>query len=185
MIIIPDEKSKRDKIRYNRETVKTVLSVIQKEHEAEKDRIKFITTKVQAMLTTSGLLLTAITFMLQAMAEKKTFALFAGSSYPWMTQQSPKILSIAILTVISAIIAFLYVLGTKSYRRIKFEKLVFDKELIREPHEVEARLIATYEEALYGNIPIADKLVLFYKIGSIMVIIASIMLFAVTLNILL
>jgi hypothetical protein len=179
------EDTKTETIKYNRETVKTVLSVIQKEHEAESDRIKFITTKVQVMLTTSSILLTAIIFLLQAIVEKKTFVTISGSSFQWMTQQSPKILSFSILTVILAIINFLYVLGTKNYKRINYGELVLNKELIKEPHEVEARLIATYEEALRGNIPIANRLVLFYRIGSIMVMLASGMLFIVTVNFLL
>ena len=131
------------KIKYNRETVKTVLSVIQKEHEAENDRIRFITSKVQVMLTTSSILLTAIIFMLQAISDNKSFINKAGSSCQWVTVYSPKILSVAILTLISAIIIFLYVLGTKSYRRINYGELVYNKELIKDPEKVEANLIAT------------------------------------------
>ena len=179
------EESKPEGIKYNRETVKTVLSVIQKEHEAENDRIKFITTKVQVMLTISSILLTAIIFLLQAITDKKAFVSLTGSSCQWMTQQSPKILSFAILTVILAIVIFLYVLMTKSYRRIKYGELVFNKELVKEPHEVESGLIATYEEALQGNIPIGDRLALFYRVGSILVMAASVVLFVVLANALL
>ncbi|MBI4681124.1 MAG: hypothetical protein HY753_08005 [Nitrospirae bacterium] len=47
-----------DAPKYNSETVKTVLNVLQKEFEAEQERDRFITSKVQMMLTLAGILLT-------------------------------------------------------------------------------------------------------------------------------
>jgi len=86
------------------------------------------------------------------------------------------------LIIISAIIIFLYVLMTKSYRRIAYEKLVYDNELIKEPQEVESGLVATYEEALKGNIPVGDKMMRSYRNGSVLVMLASVMLFLVAVN---
>jgi hypothetical protein len=167
---------------YNPATVKTVLSVIQREHEAENDRIKYLTTKVQVMLTTSSILLTATIFLLQAITDKKAFVSPTTSIGKYLAPYCPTVLSVAILIIISAIIIFLYVLMTKSYRRIAYEKLVYDNELIKEPQEVESGLVATYEEALKGNIPVGDKMMRSYRNGSVLVMIASVMLFLVAAN---
>lgn len=123
--------------KYNPETVKTVLNVLQKEFEGEIERNRFITSKVQMMLTLAGILLTAIIFLLKTVVEQK-----------WYITFNTTLLFFAMTIIIIAIVIFLNVVRIKTFQRIDYGKIVFNKELEKEPVDVEPRLIATYEETL-------------------------------------
>jgi heme/copper-type cytochrome/quinol oxidase subunit 4 len=148
-------------INYNPETVKTVLNILQKEYDSEEGRIRHITSKVQMMLAVAGIMLTIITFLLKT-----------GVDQNWNMKLISMLLFIAFLAIIIAIDFFLDVLMVKTYKRIKFEAIVFSSELKKEPAEVEGRLIATYEEALKANIQTGDAMIKFYRWGTFLIIIS-------------
>ncbi len=157
---------------YNSDTVKSVLTILQKEYDNENNRIKFITSKVQMMLTISSILITAIFFIIQAISKNKAYlskvAMTNACAQLWTTRS----LFFAVFMILFAILLFLYILITKTFARIKFEAIVFDRELIKDTCEVESRLITTYEEALKSNIPVGDTMALFFKRGTIIVAVA-------------
>ncbi|MEW6417532.1 MAG: hypothetical protein AB1480_05345 [Nitrospirota bacterium] len=158
---------------YNHETVKSVLSVLQKELEAETERNRFITSKVQMTLTLAGILLTAIIFLLKTVVEQK-----------WYITLNTTLLFFAMTIIIIAIVLFLNVVRIKTFQRIDYEKLVFNKELEKEPIDVESRLIATYDETLKKNIPIVDNMAAVFQRGTILIMISISMTYAVLLTIL-
>jgi len=157
---------------YNPETVKSVLSVLQKEYDNENDRIKFITSKVQMMLTISSILITAIFFIIQAISKNETYLNNAALANSCLQLWITRFLFCGIFMILFAILLFLYILITKTFARIKFEAIVFDRELVKDTCKVESRLITTYEEALKNNIPVGDKMALFFKRGTIIVAVA-------------
>ncbi len=81
---------------YSPETVKMVLGVLQKEMEAEEGRGRYITAKVQMMLTVAGILLTAVSFLLKAVFEQK-----------WFINIYATLLLTAMLSIIIAMLLFL------------------------------------------------------------------------------
>lgn len=162
-----------DALKYNSETVKTVLNVLQKEFEAEQERDRFITSKVQMMLTLAGILLTTIAFLFKTIIENG-----------WFTSLNKVLLFFAMTIIIMAIVLFLNVIKIKEFKRIKYESLVFNEELEKNPLDVESRLIATYDDALKGNVPVVDKMATVFKSGTILIIISILLIYAVLLTIL-
>lgn len=150
---------------YNPKTVKTVLNVIQKEFESEENRNKHIMSKVQIMLTIAGILLTAITFLLKIVFEQN-----------WHTKLTVPSLIIVMFLIIGAIILFLHVIRVKTFKRIKYEALVFSRELEKDPIDVESRLIATYEDALKENVIVVDSMIKIFKVGTLLIQISIYML---------
>mgnify|MGYP006891169638 CR=1 FL=1 len=150
-----------DQINYNPETVKTVLNILQKENDSEEGRIRHVTSKVQMMLTVSGIMLTIITFLIKT-----------GVDQNWNMKPISILLFIAFLAIIIAIGFFLDVLMVKTFRRINFEALVFNAELGKKPTEVESRLIATYEKVLKANIQTGNAMIKFYRRGTFLIIIS-------------
>jgi len=140
---------------YNPETVKTVLNVIQKEFESEENRNKHIISKVQIMLTIAGILLTAITFLLKIVFEQN-----------WHTKLTVPSLIIIMFLIIGAIILFLHVIRVKTFERIKYEALVSNIELEKDPIDVESRLITTYDDALKENVIVVDSMINIFKVGT-------------------
>lgn len=159
-----------EEIKYNAETVKTVLNILQKEYESEEGRSKHITSKIPMMLTMVTITLTAIIFLLKTVIEQNLYVNF-----------SITLLFLAFLTIIIAIIFFLDVIRIKTFKRIKYESLVFDDELKKEPVEIQSRLIATYEEALKDNIPVGDRMTKYFQWGTYLTIVSIILVFAVLL----
>jgi hypothetical protein len=162
-----------EKPEYNPETVKSVLNVLQKEFEAETERNRFITSKVQMMLTIAGILLTSIIFLLKTIYEQK-----------WYINLNATLLMSAMLIIIIAIILFLNVIWIKTFQRIDYEKLVFNKELEKQPVDVESRLIATYEETLKKNIPIVDSMANVFRRGTKLIMVSISLIYVVLLTIL-
>jgi len=158
---------------YNSETVKIVLNVIQKEFESEENRNRYITSKVQIMLTIAGILLTAVIFLLKLIFEQN-----------WYINLNASLLLLAILVIIGAIVLFLNVIRVKTFRRIKYESLTFNTELEKNSVEVESSLIATYEEALKENIIVTDDMVKTLKLGTCLITASICLLFIVLLMIL-
>lgn len=158
---------------YNSETVKIVLNVIQKEFESEENRNRYITSKVQIMLTIAGILLTAIIFLLKLIFEQN-----------WNKNLNASLLLLTILVIIGAIILFLNVIRVKTFRRIKYESLTFNTELEKNSVEVESSLIVTYEEALKENILVTDDMVKTLKLGTCLITASICLLFIVLLMIL-
>lgn len=158
---------------YNSETVKIVLNVIQKEFESEENRNRYITSKVQIMLTIAGILLTAIIFLLKLIFEQN-----------WYINLNASLLLLAILVIIGAIVLFLNVIRVKTFRRIKYESLTFNTELEKNSDEVESSLITTYEEALKENILVTDDMVKTLKLGTRLITASICFLFIVLLMIL-
>ncbi|MBI5027167.1 MAG: hypothetical protein HZC12_10675 [Nitrospirae bacterium] len=159
--------------KYNPETVKTVLQVLQREFEGESERNSFITSKVQMMLTVAGILLTSIIFLLKTIFEQK-----------WYINLNAPLLILAMLIIIIAIVLFLNVIRIKTFQRIDYEKLVFNKELEKDSIDVESRLIATYDETLKKNIPIVDNMATVFQRGTILIMISISMTYTVLLTIL-
>ncbi|MBI4689386.1 MAG: hypothetical protein HY754_03830 [Nitrospirae bacterium] len=162
-----------DEPKYNPETVKTVLNVLQKEFEVEQERDRFITSKVQMMLTVAGILLTSIIFLLKTIYEQK-----------WYINLNASLLMMAMLIIIIAIIIFLNVMRIKTFQRIDYEKLVFNKELEKKVQDVESRLIATYEETLKKNVPVVDNMANVFQKGTKLIMISISMIYVVLLTIL-
>lgn len=162
-----------DMPKYNPETVKTVLQVLQREFEGESERNSFITSKVQMMLTVAGILLTSIIFLLKTIFEQK-----------WYINLNAPLLILAMLIIIIAIVLFLNVIRIKTFQRIDYEKLVFNKELEKDSIDVESRLIATYDETLKKNIPIVDNMATVFQRGTILIMISISMTYTVLLTIL-
>lgn len=159
--------------KYNPETVKTVLNVLQKEFEGETGRGMFITAKVQMMLTLAGILLTAIIFLIKTVFEQNWYITFNIS-----------LLFFAMTLIIIAIVLFLNIIGIKTFQRIDYEKLVFNTELEKKPVDVEPRLIATYDNALRKNIPIVDNMANVFKNGTKLIMISISIIYVVLLTIL-
>ncbi|MCL5022075.1 MAG: hypothetical protein M1497_01665 [Nitrospirae bacterium] len=153
-----------EELKYNPETVKTVLNVLQKEFEAEEGRHKFITTKVQMMLTLAGILLTTIIFLFRTAIEENCY---------WKLNSG--LLTLSILIIIYAICLFIYVIKVKTFRRIKSDALVFNAELEKAATEVESRLISTYHEAIEANRPIVDYMAKVFQRGTILIVISIIL----------
>lgn len=160
-----------EEIKYNPETVKTVLSILQKEFESEEGRNKHILSKVQMMLTVAGILLTAIIFLLKIVIEQK-----------WYVNAILLLASMFILII--AVFLLLDVVRIKVFKRIQYEALVFNAELTKSAVEVESKLIATYEEALKKNIPITDEMAEGVKRGTLSIMISIGLIFIVLLTIL-
>ncbi|MCL4477180.1 MAG: hypothetical protein M1508_13325 [Nitrospirae bacterium] len=154
--------------KYNPETVRTVLNILQKEFEAEEGRNKYIITKVQMMLTVAGILLAAITFLLKTISENG-----------WLISLNTTLLSLAALIIVISIIIFLKVIQIRLFKRIKSEALVFNSELEKKPVEVESRLITTYEEALKDNRLTVDDMADKFRKGTFFVMISSFIVFLV------
>ncbi len=159
-------------LKNNPETVKSALSVLQKEFEAEEGRNRHITSKVQMMLTVAGILLAAITFLMKTIIENK-----------WLIALSIPLLLLAALIIVYSITLFLKVIQIKIFQRIKYEKLVDNSELSKPVVEVEGRLIATYEEAIRGNTNVVDDMAEEFKRGTSMIRRATFIVFAVLLAI--
>lgn len=160
---------------YNSETVKIVLNVIQKEFESEENRNRYITSKVQIMLTIAGVFLTAIIFLLKLIFEQKQ---------NWYIKLNASLLLLTILVIIGAIFLFLNVIRVKTFRRIKYESLIFNTELEKNSVEVESSLIATYEEALKENILVTDAKVKTLERGTCLIMVSTCLLGIVLLMIL-
>lgn len=160
-------------MKYNPETVKIVLNVIQKEFESEENRNKHIISKVQIMLTVASILLTAIIFLLRAVFEQD-----------WHRYLTTPLLVFAMFVIIGAILLFLNAIRVKTFQRIDYGKLIFNTELEKEPEEVGGRLIATYEDALKMNVRVVDELVDTFKKGTFLIE-ASVCLFAAVLFVIL
>lgn len=154
----------------NPETVKSSLSVLQKEFEAEEGRNRHITSKVQMMLTISGILLAAITFLMKAIIENK-----------WLITLNIPLLLLTALIIVYSITLLLKVIQIKIFQRIKYEKLVDNSELSKPVVEVESRLIATYEEAIQGNVTVVDDMAKEFKKGTSMMWRATYIVFVVLL----
>lgn len=159
--------------KYNTETVKTVLNVLQKEFEGETVRDRFITSKVQMMLTLAGILLTAIIFLIKTVFEQN-----------WYITLNATLLLFAMMIILIAIVIFLNVIGIKTFQRIDYEKLVFNIELEKKSVDVESRLIATYEGALKKNIPIVDNMANVFKNGTKLILGSILIIYVVLLTIL-
>lgn len=162
-----------EEIKYNPETVKAILSVLQKEYESEEDRMRFITSKVQMMLTLAGILLTAIVFLFNTANENA-----------WITNLNKILLFLASSIVIGTLALFLHVLKIKEFKRIKYEALVFNAELTKAAVEVESRLITTYEDALKDNVRVVNGMAKAFKGGTVLIVIAVLLIYAVLLTIL-
>lgn len=162
-----------NELKYNPETVKTVLNVLQKEFEGETERDRFITSKVQMMLTLAGILLTAIIFLLKTVLDQK-----------WYITFNTALLFFSMTIIIIAIVLFLNVVRIKTFQRIDYEKLVFNTELEKESVDVESKLIATYEETLKKNVPVVDNMANVFQRGTKLIMIAISMTYAVLLTIL-
>jgi len=144
-----------DEIKYNAETVKTVLNILQKEFEAEEGRNKHIESKVQVMLTVASILLTAVVFLLKTLSE--TCAVASSSIVlTWLI----------ILTIIIVIYVLLNIISIKPFQRIKFEALVNSTELAKDPVDVQSRLVATYEDAIKKNTVLVDGKITSFKKGT-------------------
>ena len=154
----------------NPETVKSSLSVLQKEFEAEEGRNSHITSKVQMMLTIAGILLAAITFLMKTIIENK-----------WFIILNIPLLLLAALIIVYSITLFLKVIQIKIFQRIKYEKLVDNSELSKPVVEVESRLIATYEEAIQGNVRVVDDMAKEFKKGTSLIRKATFIVFSVLL----
>lgn len=154
--------------KYNPETVKTVLNILQKEFEAEEGRNRYIITKVQMMLTVAGILLAAVTFLLKIISEND-----------WLISLNTTLLSLAALIIVISIIIFLKVIQIRLFKRIKSEALVFNSELEKKPVEVESRLITTYEEALKDNRLAVDDMAEKFRKGTFFIMISSFIVFLV------
>lgn len=161
-----------NEMKYNPETVKTVLNVIQKEYDSEERRVEFITSKVQMMLTVSSILFAGISFFLKAVIEENLL-IAIGISEVWQIKAYFVMLITSMSFIFIAILFFLRILITKTFRRVKYESLIFDSELGKETVEVESRLIATYEEALKENIPICDNMAKFFRWGTNLIAVSS------------
>jgi len=159
--------------RYNPETVKVILNVLQKEYEAEEGRMRFITSKVQMMLTLAGILLTAIAFLFSVVIENN-----------WLSNLNRTLLFFAASFVIIAFALLLHVMKIKEFKRIKYEALVSNSELKKDNVEVESRLISTYEDALKDNTPVVNKMAKVFQGGTISIIIAILLIYTVLLTIL-
>ncbi|HHT9121192.1 MAG TPA: hypothetical protein ACFYD3_11705 [Candidatus Hypogeohydataceae bacterium YC41] len=123
--------------KYNPETVNAVLEVMRKELEAEEKRDDFVLNKTNTILTVSGILLAAISFLIHD---------FGGVLPRFMLL----ILVIGALCVFcSILVVLLLVLKVESFARIDFNVLL--GELRHNPVEVKSRLIATYKEVLLKN----------------------------------
>jgi hypothetical protein len=157
-------------LKYDPETVKSALSVLQKEFEAEEGRNRHITSKVQMMLTIAGILLAAITFLMKTIIENK-----------WLVALSIPLLLLAVLIIVYSITLFLKVIQIKIFQRIKYEKLVDNSELSKPVAAVEGRLIATYEEAIQGNTKVVDDMAKEFSKGTSMIRKATFIVFAVLL----
>jgi hypothetical protein len=116
------------------------------------------------MLTVAGIMLTAIIFLLKIISEQN-----------WLINLCSILLLLAFLMVVIAIAFFLDVLKVKTFKRIKFESLIFNTELEKESVDVEAKLIATYEEALKYNISEGDAMIKFFRWGTDFIIISLIL----------
>jgi hypothetical protein len=162
-----------EKPEYNPETVKAVLNVLQIEVEEETKRNRFITSKVQMMLTVAGILLTSIIFLLRTIYEQK-----------WYIKLNALLLILAMIIIIIAIVLFLNVIRIKTFQRINYEKLVFNQELEKQPVDVESRLIATYEETLKKNIPIADDMATVFQRGTKLIMVSISLIYVVLITIL-
>lgn len=121
---------------YNPETVNAILDVMQRELEAEENRDSFVLNKTNTILTVSGVLLAAISFLIHD---------FGDVLPSWVLL----ILVIGALCLFSSILVSLFVIRAEPFERIDFNVLV--GELKREPWEVKSRLVATYKEVLGKN----------------------------------
>ncbi len=155
-------------LKYDPVTVKSALSVLQKEFEAEEGRNRHIISKVQMMLTIAGILLAAVTFLMKTIIENK-----------WLVALSVPPLLLAALIIVYSITLFLKVIQIKIFQRIRYEKLVDNSELSKPAVEVEGRLIATYEEAIQGNTKVADDMAKEFREGTSMIRRATFIVFAV------
>ncbi|MBI5205902.1 MAG: hypothetical protein HZA11_13395 [Nitrospirae bacterium] len=159
--------------KYNPETVKAILNVLQREYEAEEGRMRFITSKVQMMLTLAGILLTAIAFLFNAVID-----------HNWLTNLNRLLLFFAASFIVIAFVLLLHVMRIREFKRIKYEALVSNSELKKESVEVESRLISTYEDALKDNVPVVDRMAKVFQRGTVSIRIAIVLIYIVLLIIL-
>lgn len=128
--------------KYNRDTVNAILDVMQRELEAEENRDNFVLNKTNTILTVSGVLLAAISFLIHD---------FRGVLPGFVLL----ILVIGALCLFCSILMSLFVIRPEPLERIDFNVLV--GELERDSIEVKSRLIATHKEILGKNSEIVGR----------------------------
>ena len=141
--------------KYNPETVNAVLDVMQRELEAEEKRDDFVLNKTNTILTVSGVLLAAISFLIHDFGDVlPRFVLL--------------ILVVGALSLFCSILVSLFVIRAEPFERIDFNVLV--EELKREPTEVKSRLVATYKELLGKNSKLVSQRVTFVWYSTLLII---------------
>lgn len=138
--------------KHNPETVNVILDVMQKALEAEEKRDDFVLNKTNTLLTISGILLAAISFLIHdfrgVLPSLVLLILVLG----------------ALCAFCSILLVLLLVLQAEPFQRVDFNFLV--GELERNSTEVKGRLIATYNEILGKNSTVVNQRVkhLWYSI---------------------
>ncbi|HHT9118823.1 MAG TPA: hypothetical protein ACFYD1_09330, partial [Candidatus Hypogeohydataceae bacterium YC38] len=141
--------------KYNPETVNAILDVMQKELEAEENRDSFVLNKTNTVLTVSGVLLAAISFLIHDF----------GGILPGFVLL---ILVIGALCLFCSILVSLFIIRATPFERIDFNVLV--GELKQDSLEVKSRLIATYKEILGKNSKIVGHKVILQWYSTLLII---------------
>lgn len=85
------------------------------------------------------------------------------------------IYSLCILSLISSIGSFIWILCTKKYMRINTDLLLQQKAIKENVKKTAFELMKAYNQALKNNININDKKMKYYNLGIILLIISSIL----------
>lgn len=130
----------------NKETVKAVLEIFQKEFDAEDGRNKHIESKVQMMLTLSGILVSAIVLLFKTVLERNMWIKFNAS-----------LLIISLGLTVWAVMVFLGVIRARTFQKINHDRLLDVDVLEMEPEDVEWNVACDYKSAINENYKIIEE----------------------------
>lgn len=142
----------------NKDTIKIILGILQKELEIEEGRNKHIESKVQMMLTLSGILVSAIVILFKTIIE-----------WNMWVQINSVLLLISLGLTVWAVINFLDVIRARTFQKINHNRLLDVDVLGMKPEEVEWNLACDYRDVINKNFDIIEKKGLILKNGSMLI----------------
>jgi len=156
-----------DDMPYNKESIGTIFSTLQKEYEAEESRNKQLETKAQVLLAVSGVLSSALMLLLKTILDLSNNKILDTC-----------LVSASLACLLLAMFFFLLVFKIEVFEQVKHENMLIDPALHYSDYELKYNLAHDYYKCLTKNIKVGNRKVRRIKYGSYFIV-ASIVLFAI------
>lgn len=152
---------------YNKESIGTIFSTLQKEYEAEESRNKQLETKSQVLLAVSGVLSSALMLLLKTILDLSDNKILDTC-----------LVSASLACLLLAMFFFLMVFKIEAFEQIKHENMLLDPALHFSDDELKYNLSYDYYTCLTKNIEVGNRKIKRIKVGSYFIV-GSIILFAI------